>query len=93
MSAQLAAWGEQPPLFVCLLGAEVARSNMTKAGQRIGMSRRGQRRAVPKLPRKTCSDPQPAGHAALGGLPALPAQPHLQHRQGEAPCTDLLNAH
>jgi len=39
MSAQLAAWGEQPPLFVCLLGAEVARSNMTKAGQRIGMSR------------------------------------------------------
>lgn len=38
-AARLEAWGEQPPLFVQLLGAEVARSNMTKTGQRIGMSR------------------------------------------------------
>lgn len=38
-AACLQAWGEQPPLFVQLLGAEVARSNMTAAGKRIGMSR------------------------------------------------------
>lgn len=38
-AARLEAWGEQPPLFVQLLGAEVARSSMAKAGQRIGMSR------------------------------------------------------
>lgn len=38
-AARLEAWGEQPPLFVQLLGAEVARSNMTTAGRRIGMSR------------------------------------------------------
>ncbi|MBA4289369.1 MAG: hypothetical protein C0439_10400 [Pseudomonas sp.] len=38
-AVRLEAWGEQPPLFVQLLGAEVARSNMTKTGQRIGMSR------------------------------------------------------
>lgn len=37
--ARLEAWGEQPPLFVQLLGAEVARSNMTETGKRIGMSR------------------------------------------------------
>ncbi len=37
--ARLHAWGEQPPLFVQLLGAEVARSNMTETGKRIGMSR------------------------------------------------------
>ena len=38
-AARLHAWGEQPPLFVQLLGAEVARSNMTATGKRIGMSR------------------------------------------------------
>lgn len=38
-AARLQAWGEQPPLFVRLLGAEVARSNMTETGRRIGMSR------------------------------------------------------
>jgi hypothetical protein len=38
-AARLEAWGEQPPLFVQLLGAEVARSNMTATGKRIGMSR------------------------------------------------------
>ena len=35
----LEAWGEQPPLWVQLLAAEVARSNRTRAGARIGMSR------------------------------------------------------
>lgn len=39
MSANLAAWGPEPPLFVRLLAAEVAVSNKTKASQRIGMSR------------------------------------------------------
>ncbi|TWC35084.1 hypothetical protein FBY03_111132 [Pseudomonas sp. SJZ079] len=38
-AAHLQAWGEQPPLFVQLLGAEVARSNITATGKRIGMSR------------------------------------------------------
>lgn len=38
-AARLEAWGEQPPLFVQLLGAEVARSNMTRTASRIGMSR------------------------------------------------------
>lgn len=38
-TAQIQAWGAEPPLFVSLLGAEVARSNMTKTGKRIGMSR------------------------------------------------------
>ncbi|PTQ68153.1 hypothetical protein [Pseudomonas sp. GV071] len=33
------AWGAQPPLFVQLLGAEVARSTITATGKRIGMSR------------------------------------------------------
>lgn len=35
----LSAWGDQPPLFVALLAREVERSNRTKAGERIGMSR------------------------------------------------------
>ena len=35
----LDAWGEQPPLWVQLLAAEVALSNRTQAGKRIGMSR------------------------------------------------------
>lgn len=38
-TARIQAWGEEPPLFVRLLGAEVARSNMAAAGKRIGMSR------------------------------------------------------
>ena len=38
-AARLEAWGEQTPLFVQLLGAEVARSNMTRTASRIGMSR------------------------------------------------------
>lgn len=33
------AWGGQPPLWVRLLAAEVARSNMTRAAERIGMNR------------------------------------------------------
>jgi hypothetical protein len=37
--ALIQAWGDQPPLFVQLLSAEVARSNKTKAAERIGMSR------------------------------------------------------
>ncbi len=53
-ASRLEAWGEQPPLFVQLLGAEVARSNMTKTGQRIGMSRT----AVSLLPQ-----PQPVSRA------------------------------
>lgn len=36
---RIAAWGDEPPLFVQLLGAEVERSNMTETGKRIGMSR------------------------------------------------------
>jgi len=39
MNVSLAAWGPEAPLFVRLLAAEVAVSNKTKAGQRIGMSR------------------------------------------------------
>ncbi len=39
MNVSLAAWGSEAPLFVRLLAAEVAVSNKTKAGQRIGMSR------------------------------------------------------
>lgn len=35
----LSAWGNEVPLFVRLLAAEVAVSNKTKAAQRIGMSR------------------------------------------------------
>ena len=35
----LTAWGEQPPLWVQLLAGEVARSNRTETGKRIGMSR------------------------------------------------------
>lgn len=35
----LSAWGEQPPLWIVLLASEVQRTNRTKAGQRIGMSR------------------------------------------------------
>lgn len=35
----LSAWGPEPPLFVRLLAVEVAASNKTLAGQRIGMSR------------------------------------------------------
>jgi len=35
----LDAWGEQPPLWIQLLAAEVARSNRTEAGKRIGVSR------------------------------------------------------
>lgn len=35
----LSAWGHDAPLFVRLLAAEVAASNKTKAGERIGMSR------------------------------------------------------
>lgn len=35
----LSAWGNEVPLFVRLLAAEVAASNKTKASQRIGMSR------------------------------------------------------
>lgn len=35
----LAAWGQDAPLFVRLLAAEVAATNKTKASQRIGMSR------------------------------------------------------
>lgn len=38
-SARLAAWSEEPPLFVQLLAAEVERSNITETGKRIGMSR------------------------------------------------------
>ena len=37
--ATVQAWGEQPPLFVQLLAAEVARGSMTQAGRKIGMSR------------------------------------------------------
>lgn len=36
---RLAAWGDEPPLWVRLLDAEVARSNMTAAARRIGMNR------------------------------------------------------
>lgn len=39
MTPNLSAWGDEPPLFVLLLAAEVAASNRTKASQRIGMSR------------------------------------------------------
>jgi hypothetical protein len=35
----LEAWGDTPPLWVQLLAAEVARSNITKAAARIGMHR------------------------------------------------------
>lgn len=35
----LDAWGDQPPLWVQLLAAEAARSNITKAAERIGMDR------------------------------------------------------
>lgn len=35
----LDAWGEQPPLWIQLLAAEVARSNRTEAGKRVGVSR------------------------------------------------------
>lgn len=38
-SERLAAWGSEPPLWVRLLDAEVARSNMTAAAKRIGMNR------------------------------------------------------
>lgn len=38
-SERLAAWGSEPPLWVRLLDAEVARSNMTAAARRIGMNR------------------------------------------------------
>lgn len=37
--ANLSAWGEEPPLFVRLLAAEVALCGQAKAGARIGMSR------------------------------------------------------
>ncbi|BFN29465.1 hypothetical protein PSCT_01189 [Pseudomonas sp. SCT] len=36
---RLLAWGTEPPLWVRLLDAEVARSNMTAAAKRIGMNR------------------------------------------------------
>lgn len=36
---RLSAWGDAPPLWVRLLDAEVARSNMTVAARRIGMNR------------------------------------------------------
>lgn len=36
---RLSAWGDAPPLWVRLLAAEVARSNMTIAARRIGMNR------------------------------------------------------
>lgn len=39
MNVNLSAWGDEPPLFVRLLAAEVAASSKTKASQRIGMSR------------------------------------------------------
>ena len=35
----LSKWGEQPPLFVRLLAAEVSATDRTKAAVRIGMSR------------------------------------------------------
>lgn len=35
----LDAWGDTPPLWVLLLAAEVARSNRTRAGARLGISR------------------------------------------------------
>lgn len=35
----LDAWGDTPPLWVRLLAAEVARSNRTRAGARLGISR------------------------------------------------------
>jgi hypothetical protein len=35
----LSKWGQQPPLFVRLLAAEVAATNRTKAAARISMSR------------------------------------------------------
>ncbi len=35
----LSAWGSEPPLFVRLLAAEVAASDRTRTGSRIGMSR------------------------------------------------------
>lgn len=38
-AVDISAWGDQPPLFVRLLAAEVAVSTRIKAGERIGMSR------------------------------------------------------
>ncbi len=35
----LSAWGAEPPRWVSLLAAEVEATNMTRAGERIGMSR------------------------------------------------------
>lgn len=35
----LSAWGDEPPRWVRLLAAEVEASNMTRTGERIGMSR------------------------------------------------------
>jgi hypothetical protein len=35
----LSAWGDEPPRWIVLLAAEVEASNMTRAGERIGMSR------------------------------------------------------
>ena len=38
-SIDLSAWGDAPPHWIELLAAEVEASNMTRAGERIGMSR------------------------------------------------------
>lgn len=38
-TVDLSAWGDQPPVFVQLLAAEVRQSSRTQAGKRIGMSR------------------------------------------------------
>ncbi|GHB24174.1 helix-turn-helix domain-containing protein [Salinicola rhizosphaerae] len=38
-SIDLSAWGDEPPRWVRLLAAEVEASNMTRTGERIGMSR------------------------------------------------------
>lgn len=38
-TVDIRAWGEQPPLFITLLAKEVAQSNRTLAGKRVGLSR------------------------------------------------------
>lgn len=35
----ISAWGNEPPLFVRLLAAEVGASNRTRAAERVGISR------------------------------------------------------
>lgn len=38
-NVDISAWGEQPPLFVRLLAAEVGASNRTRTAERVGISR------------------------------------------------------